>query len=56
MVKYPPLLDVKIVMKITFQTMCFNPKFHWGQIGNFSASDHGLYIIDGIAKFANTQL
>ena len=34
--------------------MCFNPKLLRSLNLTFSASDHGLYIIHGIAKLANT--
>ncbi len=34
--------------------MCCNPHFFGALICHFSALDHGLFIIHGIAKLANT--
>ncbi len=34
--------------------MCLNSEFCRALIYHFSASDHGLFIIHGVAKFANT--
>ena len=36
--------------------VCFNPRFRWDHNLSFSALDHGLFIIHGVAKSALSRI